>query len=206
MLIPAGSRFIGEHDSGIQYTGIAQHFTLSLFGHIDLINQMDLRATVKLTRWDFVEPLVRHYREIAPPSSITLSQHHLFMVILLSFLEDAFIGWKPDALKPIGGQDALSMCIVMTATQLTRNPLDDAALNKLLDEVPYNGDYFRRAFKAKLGYTPRKFNEYKKIEKAMKALAGGCSVKEAANLAGYIDVYFFLTHVQTVCWGKSCPL
>ncbi|MFN3364185.1 MAG: AraC family transcriptional regulator, partial [Allorhizobium sp.] len=48
MLLPADTRFVGRSVSVEPYTGIAQHFTLDLFGRLDLIAQMDLALSVKL--------------------------------------------------------------------------------------------------------------------------------------------------------------
>src|SRR5690606_39199298 len=84
-------RFQVWNEGPASYTGIAQHFTLDIYGRHDLIAQMDLRPKVHLSRWALLEPLVRQYRQTAPPSSITLSQHHLFMYLLIAFIEDAFI-------------------------------------------------------------------------------------------------------------------
>ena len=36
-----------------------------------------------------LEPLVRHYRQSAPPESVTLGQHHLFMVLLIAYIISA---------------------------------------------------------------------------------------------------------------------
>lgn len=190
MLIPVGSRFIGRRAPGETYTGIAQHFTLDLFGNVDLIGSMELEPAVRLRRWALLEPLVRHYREIAPPSSTTLAQHHLFMVVLLEYLEDAFRGWRDGSAAAAPG-DALSLHIMRVAAQIAGDPLGQATLERALAKAPYNPEYFRRAFRDKIGWTPLKFSEYKKMEKAMNILALGHSVKETAAIVGYEDAYFF---------------
>lgn len=190
MLIPAGARFIGRHQAGETYTGIAQHFTLEIFGRVDLIASMELAPVVPLPRWPLVEPLVRRYRDIAPESSTNLTQHHLFMVILLEYLEAAFRGWHGEtaALEP---GDALSLHIMRAAAEIGAAPLDPATLDRALTAAPYNAEYFRRAFRERIGWTPQKFLELKKMEKAMNILAAGRSVKETAALVGYDDPYFF---------------
>ena len=191
MLIPAGSRFIGRMESGDQYTGIAQHFTLTLFDNVDLIQQMILEPVAELQDWESIETMVRYYREIAPVSTTTLQQNHLFMVILLAYLDAAFIRWREDSLQNLGGQDALSLHVILIAAQISRDPLNSEEVDRMIASIPYNDDYFRRAFKAKIGYTPKKYLEYKKMEKAMNILAKGKSVKETALKVGYSDVYFF---------------
>ena len=190
MLIPAGARFVGRHEAGETYSGIAQHFTLEIFGKVDLIASMELAPVVPLRRWLLVEPLVRHYRDIAPDSSTTLTQHHLFMVILLEYLEVAFRGWRGDtsALDP---GDALSLHIMRVAAEIAAAPLDPTTLDRALAAAPYNAEYFRRAFRENIGWTPQKFLEFKKMEKAMNILSVGRSVKETAALVGYDDPYFF---------------
>jgi AraC-like DNA-binding protein len=190
MLIPAGARFIGRHEAGETYTGIAQHFTLELFGHVDLVASMELAPVVRLPNWPFIEPLVRHYRGIAPPSSTNLVQHHLFMVILLEYLEAAFQKWRESSATLTPG-DALSLHIMRAAAQIAGDPLGADVLERALAAAPYNPEYFRRAFREKIGWTPQKFVEYKKMEKATNILSVGRSVKETAALVGYDDAYFF---------------
>ncbi|EHS51304.1 hypothetical protein PDO_1926 [Rhizobium sp. PDO1-076] len=92
MLLNAETRFVGYSTSVEPYTGIAQHFTLDLFGRLDLMGQMQLKRAVALSRWDMLEKVVRHYRETAPPYSTTLQQHHVFMFLLTEFIEQAFAG------------------------------------------------------------------------------------------------------------------
>jgi AraC-like DNA-binding protein len=191
LLIPARTRFRGRHVEGDLYTGIAQHFTLELFGNVDFIAQMELMPVAPLRGWDVLEPLVRHYHDTAPPSATTLAQHHQFMVFLLQYLEDAFLGWREHSVGAMAGQDALSLHIMLSAARLAADPLADGALNGVLDRAPYNADYFRRAFRERIGYTPQKFLEFKKMERAMHILGTGKSVKETAAEIGYEDAYFF---------------
>jgi len=190
MLIPAYTRFHGWHGGGPDtYTGVAQHFSLELFGRGDLIAQMQLRRKVALSQWATLEPLVRLYRETAPPGATTLPQHHQFMVILLSFLQDAFLGWgTQDA--AVQSQDQLSLHIMFVASRLSSDPLG-AGVEEALDSVPYNPDYFRRAFSEKIGMTPQKFRDLKRMEFAISRLDVGLSVKEVAAELGYSDPYFF---------------
>lgn len=190
MLIPAGARFIGRRHEGETYTGIAQHFTLDLFGQVDLLASMELEPVVRLPNWGLLEPMVRRYRDISPPSSTTLMQHHLFMVILLEYLGTAFRRWRDNSAALDPG-DALSLHVMRVAAQVAGDPLDDAVLDRALAAAPYNADYFRRAFRDRIGWTPQKFQEFKKMEKAMNILAVGRSVKETAGLVGYDDPYFF---------------
>jgi AraC-like DNA-binding protein len=191
MLIPAGARFVGWMESGPVYSGFAQHFALDLFGNVDLISQMELKSTVRFPRWRLLEPIVRHYREIAPVSSTSLIQYHFFMVILIEFIEAAFIRWREQALLNTASPGALSLHIMLTAARLAGRPLEPQILEETLATLPYNEDYFRRAFKQRLGYTPAKFLEFKRLEQAMNILAAGHSVKQTAAMTGYPDVYYF---------------
>jgi hypothetical protein len=118
LLIRAYERFVGRHGGGDElYTGIAQHFYLELFGRGDIIRQMSLRRKVRLSRWDTLGPLARHYRESAPVTSTTLIQHHQFMVLLLAYLEDAFLEWR--TVETPVSQDHLSMQIMFVASRLS---------------------------------------------------------------------------------------
>lgn len=192
MLVPAGSRFVGRIGPGeASYTGIAQHFTLDLFGDVDLIAQMDLARVAPLARWESMEHLVRHYRDTAPAATTTLMQHHLFMVILLEFLRGAFRGWRAGAPGAMGGQDTLSLHIMLAAARIAADPSGAGALEAALGRAPFNPDYFRRAFRDKIGMTPRRFMESRRMEKAMNILAAGQGVKATAARVGFSDVYYF---------------
>lgn len=190
MLIPAYRRFRGRHLSGdTVYTGIAQHFSLDLFGRGDVISQMDLARKVSLSNWDTLEHLVRHYRASSQQTTATLSQQHQFMVLLLAYLEDAFTGWKKDETEP-ESQDRLSLQIMFAASHLATDPLG-GGLEEALANIPYNADYFRRAFRDRIGLTPRKYRELKRMEYAVSRLSMGLAVKEVALELGYSNPYFF---------------
>lgn len=191
MLIPAGSHFVGWHASGDAYTGVAQHFTLDLFGRHDLISQMHIRRFVRFSRWPLIEPVVRYYRDIAQASSTTLLQHHIFMFVLIEFLEDAFIAWNAQPVGAMGNADGISLAIMLAATQITADPLDDEVAERVVARAPYNPDYFKREFRRQIGWTPKKFQEFKRMERSMNLLASGNSVSETAALVGYSDVYYF---------------
>lgn len=188
MLIPAGTTFLGRHAEGAVYRGVAQHFALELFGR-DLIPRMRLARSVRLSRWPLLEGMARHYHDIAPPSSTTLLQHHLFMVLLVEFLEDAFEGWSADE-APLG-EDRISLTVAIAAARITADPLAPGLAARVVEEAPYNPDYFRREFRRQTGFTPAKFQEFKRMERAMALLEGGRAVGEAAAAVGYPDPYYF---------------
>ncbi|RPE71666.1 AraC family transcriptional regulator [Pacificibacter maritimus] len=191
LLVPAGTRFQGQTHTQDRYTGVAQHFSLTLFGTVDMLSQMSLIQSTPMPNWDVFRPLVQHYHDTAPETSTTLGQHHMFMVILLAYLEAAFLGWHEKAMGAMDGQDALSLHIMLAAARLGDDPLAPDALERTLDRAPFNPDYFRRAFRDRIGQTPQKFLESKKMDKAMHALMLGKSVKEVAAEVGYQDAYFF---------------
>ncbi len=190
MLIEAGRRFVGRTTSGGLYTGIAQHFTLDVFGRVDLIAQMEVRRAVALPRWEMLQPMVRHYRESVPLSSITLAQHHLFMVFLIEYLETAFVGWRQRQVG-VDNPDALSLAVMVAASRIAAEPLNDGIVASVLASTPYNPDYFRRVFRRQVGLTPVKYQEFKRMEHAMGLLAAGRSVKQTAAALGYGDSYYF---------------
>jgi len=190
MLIRARERFRGLHAGGEVYSGVAQHFSLDLFGRADLIDQMNLHRKVMLRDWGVLQPLVVHYRATAATTSPTLVQHHQFMVMLLAFLEQAFAGWREEG-DLLATQGQLSLQIMLIASRLAANPLAEGVLEKALDQVPYNPDYFRRAFRERIGMTPQKYLELKRMEYAVHRLGLGHSVKETAAELGYSDPYFF---------------
>lgn len=190
MLIPAYTRFRGSHPGGDEtFTGIAQHFSLELFGRGDMIQNTRLKRHVALPNWDVLGPIVSLYRKTADPGSTTLSQHHQFMVLLLAYFEAAFLGWQSPQDRAVS-QDQLSVQIMMVASRLSSDPLG-AGLEEILSDLPYNLDYFRRAFKQRLGLTPQKFREMKRMEFAASRLGMGVRVKTVASELGFTDPYYF---------------
>jgi len=191
MLLPADTWFSGYSTSREDYTGIAQHFTLDLYGRLDMIAQMNLKKAVTLARWEMMEPLTRYYYDNAPPYSTTLMQHHLFMFLLIEFIEQAHTGWREQSVGNVGNPDALSFSIMVAASQIAADPMSEAVVEETVNSAPYNPDYFKREFRKRIGWTPDKFQEFKRMERAMGLMAGGCSVKRAAELSGYSDAYYF---------------
>ncbi len=191
MLIPRNSRFIGWNEGRQTYIGIAQHFTLDIYGRHDLLAQMKLRPKVRLSRWPLLEPLVRHYRRSAPPSSVTLAQHHLFMYLLISHVEDAFENWRDTATYQPEGSDAMDLAVMKVASQIAAAPLDPDIAETAVASAPYNRDYFLREFQKRVGRTPRKYQELQRMERAMHLLETGINVSAAAAEVGYADPYYF---------------
>ncbi|MFD0981896.1 helix-turn-helix domain-containing protein [Tropicimonas aquimaris] len=189
MLIPAHTRFRGSNAGDTQIVGIAQHFSLEFFRRGDLIRQMALRQVVRLPNWEVLEPLIWHFRQSAPTDRTTLGQHHQFMVLLLAYLDEAFVEWQVERSVPESA-DHLSMQIMLVASRLSADPLG-AGVEEALRTVPYNPDYFRRAFRERIGQTPQKFRELKRMEFAANRLGMGLTVKAVAAELGYTDPYFF---------------
>ncbi|MBB4955420.1 AraC-like DNA-binding protein [Agrobacterium vitis] len=191
MLIEANMPFAGRSTSQEPYTGLAQHFSLEVFGRMDLISQMNIRRSVTLPHWSMLEPLVRYYRESVPLSSTTLIQHHMFMVLLIQFMEAAFLGWRPQQEAALNNPDQLSLAVMVASSRIAADPMDDNIVEQVLASIPYNRDYFRRIFRRQVGFTPTKYQEFKRMERAMGLLAGGVSVKKSAELTGFSDPYYF---------------
>lgn len=191
MLIPASTRFVGRSTSQTLYTGIAQHFTLELFGRLDFFSQIRMKTSVSLSHWTILEPIVRRFHDMAPPSSTSLMQHHLLMVLLMEFTNEAFIEWREQAVGHVSNPDALSLAIMVAANQIAMDPVRDTLAETVVASAPYNPDYFKREFKRQIGWTPVKFQEFKRMERAMGLLASGCHVKQAAEQSGYSDAYYF---------------
>jgi AraC-like DNA-binding protein len=191
MLITRGQRFVGWNPGPEDYIGIAQHFKLDIYGSHNLIAQMKLQPKVRLSRWALLEPLVRQYRRSAPPSSVTLGQHHLFMYLLIAFIEDAFLGWREQASYQPQNADMLDLAVMKAVTTISANPLDPDIAERAVKTAPYNQDYFLREFKKRVGQTPRKYQEFRRMERAMQLLEAGLSVSGAAAEVGYTDAYYF---------------
>lgn len=191
MLIPGFKRFRGRHSGQDElYTGIAQHFSLELFGRGDIINKMQLCPLVRLNNWEILQPLVQHYRDSNSKSMTNLIAHHQFMVLLLAYLDQALEGWLTEK-DEVQSEDHISLQIMLVTSQLSADPQGTDSLDEILAKVPYNKDYFRRAFRDRMGMTPRKFRELKRMEFAVHRLGVGLSVKEVAAELDYSDPYFF---------------
>lgn len=135
-----------------------------------------------------------------------VAQHHAFMVILTAYIEDAFRGWRQSAMAAVENRDALLLHIMLAAARISARPLDEGILAATLDRVPYNADYFRRAFRLRIGHTPQKFAEVKKMERAVHFLALGRSVKETANDLGDRDPLLLFADFQAVYRHQSLGL
>lgn len=191
MLIRRGERFLGWNEDPELYLGLAQHFTIDIYGRHNFLTQMDLKPKVRLTRWQLLEPLARHYRRTAPASSVTLAQHHLFMVLLIAYVEDAFVGWRDQSAFQPEGADAINIAVMKAASMISAAPLDPDIAARAIELAPYNPDYFLREFQKRIGRTPRKFQEFKRMERAMHFLEAGLTVSAAAAEIGYADPYYF---------------
>lgn len=190
MLIPRNTRFRGQHSGDKEnFTGVAQHFSLDLFERGDLIEQLKLQRSVQLPNWEVLQPLVQQYHQQSAPGTTTLAQHHQFMVLLLAYLEEAFEEWEADESKP-SQHSRLSFEIMSVANHLAADPLGPDA-EDIIASVPYNQDYFSRVFRERLGMTPQKYREHKRMEYAVELLGMGMAVKAVAAKLGYKDPYFF---------------
>ncbi|MBB3713572.1 AraC-like DNA-binding protein [Limimaricola variabilis] len=191
MLIRRDERFIGANPDRDTYLGVAQHFTLTAYGGHDLIGQMDLTRKVHLSRWEAIGPMTWHYRQSAPPSSVTLQQHHLFMVLLIAFLEDAFLGWRAESGAGFDGAQAIDMAVMKAASRISAAPLQSDIVAAALSDAPYNPDYFHRAFRDRTGRTPQQYREFCRMERAMHLLETGHGVAATAAELGFADPYYF---------------
>lgn len=191
LLIPRQTRFVGSNPKSAVYTGIAQHFTLDIFGRHNLIHQMHLRRVVRLSKWPVLWPLVEHYRYLAPASSTTLTQHYLFMFFLICFIDDAFLSWRETDESLLGKSDALALSIMLAANHIAADPLRPGLADRVVENARYNPDYFMREFRKRIGSTPKKYQEFKRMERAMYLLEAGRSISETAAEVGYADAYYF---------------
>jgi AraC-like DNA-binding protein len=183
LFIPAGTRYRGRNTGPGLYTGTAQHFNLVLFNEVDLFSLISVRNHVVFSRWERLRPLVEFYLEVSPRESNSLQQHHLFQTLLLEFISEAFEGWQ--------GGNSLPWHVANAATRIGDDIVDRDHVEAVLSELPYSRDYFIRIFRQYIGYTPARFQQFRRIERAKDYLNTGRSVKETANLLGYGDPYYF---------------
>ena len=181
--VPAGTRYRGHHGGNGLYTGVAQHFNLTIFNEIDLFSLIAVKNHVAFSRWKEIKPLVEFYMRISPTEGMSLQQNYLFLTLLLEFVNDAFTGWK--------GGNSLPWHVVNAATTIDTDILDRDHVDTVLAKVPYSRDYFIRIFRRYMGCTPALFQQLRRLERAKDLLYSGRSVKETAALLGYSDPYYF---------------
>ena len=190
MVIPRNMRFQGRNPTKSAFVGFAQHFTLSVFAEANLFSRLRLRSKVTFANWPMIESLGWHYRNTAPASSVTLAQHHSLMVLLLAYIDEAFLGWKDDKIyQPSAG--GIDLAVSVAAGRIASEPLSKAVALRAVADAGYNPDYFQREFQKRIGVTPRQFQDFKRIERAMDLIASGVSVAEAGARTGYSDPYYF---------------
>ncbi|WP_255356657.1 AraC family transcriptional regulator [Thioclava sp. SK-1] len=191
MLLRRGETFRGWTNSKTGYVGLAQHFTLGIYGETDLIAQMKLKRKVRFSRWPELGAMIRTYRDTAPPSSVTLLQHYQFMVMLIAFVDDAFLGWQRDGGMRIDSSAGIDLAVMKAAARISTAPLEPEIAAQAVRDAPYNPDYFHREFRDRLGRTPRQYQEFCRIERAMLLLERGLSPSQVAREIGYADPYYF---------------
>lgn len=191
LVIRSGSRFIGRHDRKGLYTGAAQHFELKLFGEVDLFSQIDVAPLITFSRWPAVRGMLDVLMAVTPDNRSTTQQHHLFMALLLEFMRDAFVGWREDAVIGPDGGKTLSWHVVLAAARICDDVVDRVHVDEVLRKLPYNQEYFARAFRRYMGLTPQQYQQAQRLERAREALASGLSVKKAAEITGYTDTFYF---------------
>ena len=83
------------------------------------------------------------------------------------------------------------MAVTMAATRIAADPLQPGLADRVVTDAPYSDVYFRREFRRRLGATPAKYQEFKRMEIAMQLLEAGKGVTETARDVGFADSYYF---------------
>lgn len=190
MIIPRNVRFHGRNPTEVPFVGFAQHFTLSIFGETNLLSRLRLRPRVTFSNWPLIERLGWQYRNMAPASSVTLAQHHILMVLLLTYIDAAFLGWV-DEKEYHSADGGIDLAVSVAASRIANTPLVSDIVATAVAEAGYNADYFQKEFQKRVGMTPRKFQDFKRIERSMDLIADGLAVGEAGAQVGYSDPYYF---------------
>lgn len=191
MIIPANARFVGSNQGTVPFLRLAQHFELKVFGDHDLISLINLRPKARLRPWEMIRPLAWHYRKTSPSGSVTMPQHHAFMVMFNAFIESAFVEWKPTSVYKMDSAAAIDLAVMQAASTISTRSLTPDATEQAIKAAPYNKDYFQREFQKRIGRTPKKYHEFCRMERAMKFLEAGFTVAAVANEVGYSDPYYF---------------
>lgn len=76
--------------------------------------------------------------------------------------------------------------------RISENPCLDYSIVKLASECNLSPTHFRRLFYKNTGSSPKEFILSMKISKAKQLLSEGKSIKEAAELAGFKDIFYFM--------------
>ena len=76
--------------------------------------------------------------------------------------------------------------------RISESPCRDYSIVKLASECNISPTHFRRLFDKYTGSSPKEFILSLKISKAKQLLSDGKSIKEAAELAGFNDIFYFM--------------
>ncbi len=76
--------------------------------------------------------------------------------------------------------------------RISENPCRDYSIVKLASECNISPTHFRRRFDKYTGSSPKEFILSMKISRAKQFLSDGKSIKEAAELAGFNDIFYFM--------------
>jgi AraC-like DNA-binding protein len=85
----------------------------------------------------------------------------------------------------------MELAVMKAASQIAASPADPDIAETTIAAAPYNRDYFLREFQKRVGRTPRKYQELKRMERAMHLLDRGLSVAATGRELGYDDPYYF---------------
>jgi len=109
-------------------------------------------------------------------------KHILLGLVLALFKAEHAEARRPETDAVI--EDALAF--------LSQHCTDDIPVPELAARFSMSATHFRRLFKKYTGRTPREFTTALRISKAKALLSEGKSIKEAAGLVGYDDLFYFM--------------
>ena len=107
--------------------------------------------------------------------------------ILIQMILDLY---KSSKEKTVASQNEIVMGKLID--RITENPCRDYSIVKLASECNMSPTHFRRIFDKYTGSSPKEFILSLKISRAKQLLSEGKSIKEAAELAGFNDIFYFM--------------
>jgi AraC-like DNA-binding protein len=154
-----------------------------VFQDVDLLAVLQYEMKVALSRADEILPLYERYVQLYDSPDFALIGKSLFLYVLFSFLQDAFVA------------DFVEMksyhVVFRFLTFLEYHAFQETVLDDFFEQSPYSADYTVQLFKQYVGTTPHMYVRDRRMRKAEDLLLQGYSVKEAAYECLFKDEFYF---------------
>jgi AraC-like DNA-binding protein len=183
LLVPPNKEISIDASNKPTPTSIAQHFTLNVFGEVDFFSLFDYHNMVRLDPGHEMFVLYRRYVEVYDSPLFQVIGKALFLYILFSFLDTAYISDRFESSR--------HHTVIQLLSLLESHSLDADVLERFMKKSPYSAGHTIQLFKSFLGKTPRQYVQDKRMTHARNLLIQGHSVTETAHACLFEDEFYF---------------